>query len=90
MANHDGPWTPADVLALRERLGVSQAAFAVYFGVNQSTVHRWESEGPKSGVARVGLQRLKDDLERGAVTANDFVHVTGPLSPREPASSPAG
>jgi DNA-binding transcriptional regulator YiaG len=28
----------------RERLGESQAEFAKHFGVNQSTIQRWESQ----------------------------------------------
>lgn len=38
--------TPEMVKAARERLAESQAAFAERFGVDQSTVHRWETEGP--------------------------------------------
>lgn len=30
----------------REKVGESQAAFAVRFDVDQSTVHRWETKGP--------------------------------------------
>lgn len=42
----------------RERVGESQAAFGRRFGVDQSTVHRWENLGPpKSGAARKALER---------------------------------
>ena len=33
----------SEVLAIRTKLNLSQAAFARYIGVNQSTVSRWES-----------------------------------------------
>ena len=36
----------ADIKAAREALKESQAAFAARFGVDQSTVHRWETRGP--------------------------------------------
>ena len=48
-----------DIRALRERLGESQAAFGDRFGVDQSTIHRWETKGcPRRGPAR----RMIDDL----------------------------
>jgi len=34
------------IRSTRAHIGESQAAFAQRFGVNQSTVHRWETEGP--------------------------------------------
>jgi DNA-binding transcriptional regulator YiaG len=36
-------WTAAHVAALRERLGLSQAAFARRLGVRQQTVSEWET-----------------------------------------------
>ena len=42
----------------REKVGESQAAFGERFGVDQSTVHRWETQGPpKYGPARKALER---------------------------------
>lgn len=42
----------------RETVGESQAAFGARFDVDQSTVHRWETDGPPSrGPARKALQR---------------------------------
>jgi DNA-binding transcriptional regulator YiaG len=35
--------TPADIRALRRRLGLTQAAFAVRVGVPVTTVSRWEN-----------------------------------------------
>jgi DNA-binding transcriptional regulator YiaG len=37
------PWTAADVLALRRKLGLSQAHFAAEMGVRQQTVSEWET-----------------------------------------------
>jgi DNA-binding transcriptional regulator YiaG len=36
-------WTAEEVLALRRRLGLSQAAFADELGVRQQTVSEWET-----------------------------------------------
>lgn len=42
----------------RERVGESQAAFAERLGVDQSTIHRWETIGPpRHGPARKALEK---------------------------------
>ncbi|WP_035679518.1 helix-turn-helix domain-containing protein [Bradyrhizobium liaoningense] len=42
----------------REKVGESQAAFGQRFGVDQSTIHRWETDGPPSrGSARKAIER---------------------------------
>lgn len=41
--------TGETIRTARERAGESQAQFAVRFGVNQSTIHRWETDGPPPG-----------------------------------------
>jgi DNA-binding transcriptional regulator YiaG len=42
----------------RELTGESQSAFGARFGVDQSTAHRWETEGPPSrGPGRMALTR---------------------------------
>jgi DNA-binding transcriptional regulator YiaG len=42
----------------REKVGESQRAFAERFGVDQSTLHRWETDGPPTrGPARKALER---------------------------------
>lgn len=38
--------TAATIRKARAKLGESQAKFAERFGVNQSTVNRWEDKGP--------------------------------------------
>lgn len=48
----------------RVRLGESQAAFGARFGVDQSTVHRWETDGiPHRGATRVAIERVLGDLD---------------------------
>ena len=53
----------------REKVGESQAAFGGRFDVDQSTVHRWETEGPPSrGPARKALlQELRNIFGDDAV-----------------------
>lgn len=53
-----------DVRQLRtEVLKESQTAFAERFGVDQSTVHRWEVDGlPERGAARHAVQKLVTEL----------------------------
>ncbi len=51
-------WTPAEVLALRRRLGLSQAAMARRLGVRQQTVSDWETglhrpRGPSARLLRL-------------------------------------
>ncbi|HEX7881677.1 MAG TPA: helix-turn-helix transcriptional regulator [Afipia sp.] len=42
----------------REVAGESQAAFGARFGVDQSTIHRWETDGPPvRGPAKMALAR---------------------------------
>ncbi len=52
-----------DVKTIRESLGESQSAFGERFGVDQSTVHRWEKEGlPERGAARHAVENLINEL----------------------------
>ena len=57
---HSGGMVTAELIrSARERLGESQAAFGERFGVNQSTVDRWETNGPPSrGTARRVIERF--------------------------------
>jgi len=41
-----------DVVATRERLGLSQAEFATAFGVSVSTVRNWEQDGGRQKARR--------------------------------------
>jgi len=52
-----------DVRALRVSLKESQTAFAERFGVDQSTVARWEIDGlPTRGTARRAVEKLAEEL----------------------------
>ena len=65
--------TAQQILNARNALGESQAAFAERFGVHQTTIHRWETSGPREGGAArkaielvlAGLSQRKSE-RRGA------------------------
>ena len=47
----------------RQRVGESQADFAKRFGVDQSTIHRWETQGPpRNGTASLIIKRVISEL----------------------------
>lgn len=51
--------TASKIRKARARLGESQAAFGDRFRVDQSTVHRWEKDGPpKRGATSIVLERF--------------------------------
>jgi DNA-binding transcriptional regulator YiaG len=53
----------------REKVGESQASFGERFGVDQSTVHRWETQGPpRHGPARKALERELSLIETAGQT----------------------
>lgn len=55
--------TGSDVRAARDVMQESQAAFGARFGVDQSTIHRWETKGPPGrGPARIAIERVLADL----------------------------
>ena len=52
---------PADIKAVRERLGVSQSKFALMIGVSVSTLQNWEQgrrrpEGPARALLKVAAE----------------------------------
>lgn len=56
-------FTGPDIKKARELLGESQQEFGDRFGVDQSTVARWEQDGPpKRGPGRMAIQRVLDEL----------------------------
>lgn len=56
--------TGEEVKAARKRLGENQAQFAARFGVDQSTLHRWENKGvPEHGAAKLAVERVLRDIE---------------------------
>lgn len=59
-----GMITGDSIRAARQKLRESQADFGRRFGVNQSTVNRWENKGvPDRGTARVAIERLMGELK---------------------------
>jgi transcriptional regulator with XRE-family HTH domain len=58
--------TGEQIRAARAALGESQSAFAERFGVDQSTIHRWETDGPPGrGAARKAIEHVLGDLPAG-------------------------
>jgi len=54
---------PDDIKEIRNRLEESQAIFGQRFGVDQSTVHRWETYGlPDHGAAKTAVERFAIEL----------------------------
>lgn len=61
------PITPEMVKAAREKLGETQAQFAERFGVYQTTVHRWETDGPPGrGAAGKAIRRVLEEIAEPA------------------------
>jgi DNA-binding transcriptional regulator YiaG len=52
----------ADIKRAREQVGETQAVFARRFGIDQSTLHRWETDGPRTQSARVLAEYVLQNL----------------------------
>lgn len=62
--------TREDIKTARNLLKESQATFAKRFGVDQATVHRWETRGlPEHGTARVAVENLLVELQNSREAA---------------------
>lgn len=60
-----GMVTAEEVKKTRAALGESQDTFGERFGVDQSTIHRWETETPPSrGLVPKALRELVDDVAK--------------------------
>ena len=55
-----------EVKALREKLGLSQDAFAARLGVAPFTVRRWEKGGKPSPMARQLLKEIEKEMRKYA------------------------
>ena len=65
--HNTGMVTAEEVKKTRATLGESQAVFGSRFGIDQSTVHRWETDAPpKRGPGLIALRKLIDDLAQQA------------------------
>ena len=52
------------LLKARTALGETQTVFAARFGVDQSTIHRWESVGiPDRGTAAFAIEKVITEIE---------------------------
>lgn len=57
--------------AARERIGETQATFGQRFGVDQSTIHRWENQGPPlRGPGRMAVELVLADIAQLAPSAS--------------------
>lgn len=55
--------TSDDIKRVRLSREESQEAFAAHFGVDQSTIHRWETIGvPDRGAAAIGIRKILAEL----------------------------
>lgn len=55
------------VKELRESLEETQTLFGQRFGVGQTTVHKWETQGVKSSLAERAVRTLLDDSDTQAL-----------------------
>ena len=55
--------TPDEIKAFRLSLGENQTQFAARFGVDQSTISRWETEGIVTGLAHVAVESVMRELK---------------------------
>lgn len=65
--------TPAEVCAVRERLGLERAAFATLFGVSLNAVIRWETGQRHVGSPRMWRWAVQAIEQAVAVAARDHV-----------------
>lgn len=55
--------TGDQIKAIRGSRGETQAQFAAHFGVDQPTVHRWETKGvTKRGLTANAVERILSEL----------------------------
>lgn len=67
MHNYGMP-TSEQIKAARTALGETQAAFAARFGVDQATIHRWETDGvPTRGTTRLAVETVLEKLSKPEV-----------------------
>lgn len=57
----------AEIRRARESVGETQTEFAQRFGIDQSTVHRWETDGPPTrGPAAMAIEQILKKLRQAA------------------------
>ena len=57
--------TAEQIRSARDALKQSQAEFAAHFGVDQTTVHRWETKGPPNrGPGAKLIDRVLAEIEK--------------------------
>jgi DNA-binding transcriptional regulator YiaG len=59
--------TGTEIKKIREDREETQAAFGLHFGVDQSTIHRWEANGiTDRGVTRLAIEHVLSELKSSA------------------------
>lgn len=53
---------PDEIVAIRQRLEMSQLELAEAMGVNERTVRRWEAEGCPEVIARFLAKLVEDEV----------------------------
>ena len=67
--------TASEIQEARRKVAESQEAFGRRFGVDQSTIHRWETSGPpRQKVMQEGIRRVLSDIGCEVASA-PHVHV---------------
>lgn len=65
-------------MKMRSDLGESQAEFGARFGVDQSTIHRWETNGlPPKGAARMAIEMVMQTLAQSRAVLRGGGRVVG-------------
>lgn len=55
--------TASEIKSIRNRLEETQAVFGQRFGVDQSTIHRWETDGvPEGGTSQMLVSLVLSEL----------------------------
>lgn len=80
-----GTLTPREIRALRERLGLTQAAFCERYAIgNQASLSDWESGRREPGIAAQTLLRMiARDPETVAALAKTGVYIDDSLGPHQ-------
>lgn len=69
-------WTPQEVTAMREQLGLDGPGFAKLVGVDQRSVQRWEQGlAHPTGAAEAVLNGIREKLRKDPDTAGEVIKV---------------
>jgi len=75
-----GEYSPKEVVATRELLGLSQALFATFLGVSTNAVQTWEQGQKPSGIACRFMDEIRRDPDYWRRRLKSSVSVTRPAA----------